>query len=86
MVLLGANSVEHNVFVFVYPIIIWDWDRIIGVDEGVSISRGRPWGGPDILVGAGMSGVVMMSYISSYGHIGGTSIACASPHSSLVWG
>ena len=60
-VLLRENSVEHNVFVFVYPIIIWDWDRIIGVDEGVSISRGRPWVFPDASFGNGVSRLVMVS-------------------------
>ena len=52
----------------------------------MSIGRGRPWGFMDTLVGDVMSGLVMVSYIYSYGHSGGASIACASPQGSVVWG
>ena len=50
------------------------------------IRRGGPWGFPDTLVGAGMYGLVVVSSRSSDGHSGVSSIACASPQSSVVWG
>ena len=53
---------------------------------GVKIKRGSPWGYLDTLVGDVMSGLVGVSSIYSYGHSGGASIDCASPHSSVVWG
>ena len=43
-------------------------------------------GFPYTLVGAGMSGLVVVSSRSSDGHSGGASIYCASPHRSVVWG
>ena len=45
-----------------------------------------PWGFPDTLVVAGIYGLVVVSSRSSYGHIGGASVACGSPHSYVVWG
>ena len=56
------------------------------MDGGVKIKRGRPWGCMDTLVSDVMSGLVGVSSIYSYGHSGGASIACASPHISVVWG
>ena len=52
----------------------------------MKIRIGRPWGYLDTLVGDVMSGLVVVSSRYSYGHSGGASIACASPHSSVVWG
>ena len=50
------------------------------------IRRGGPWGFLDTLVGAVISGLSVMSYISSYGNRGRAYIACASPQSYVVWG